>query len=361
MKRRWLFGMTVVVGCALLALEACSDDQAASVASDAGNDGTSQPLPDGGDAGPGPSSVDASEAASDGSTSGVTSFTVPAAGGSVDLPSAAGKITFTFPASAAGKAITLQQGAATALGWTAAQFLDVVKMGPDGTRFTDAVLVKFEKKELVGAVLSFAESGVKGPASPLFFNDTAGAFELRHFTALVISPPGKVCDSQGYNDSPASTLCSDAGTATTLRTIGCKGYSYCLLSAASCCVDPAVDSGTSCSVEQQKYGVTYTPTGSNGGANPWCDVDAGDWDGGPAGCAGGGGPSFSFTAAGGCKVANDCSTAGAGGYVMTCDGTTCACTNGPTQTSSFAQAAACDTGVTMRTAFVQKCNFPNQP
>ena len=167
--------------------------------------GTSQPLPDGGDAGPGPS-VDASEAASDGSTSGVTSFTVPAAGGSVDLPSAAGKITLTFRASAADKAITLQQGAATALGWTAAQFLDVVKMGSDGTRFTDAVLVKFEKKELVGAVLSFAESGAKAPASPLFFNDTASAFELRHFTALVISPPGKVCDSQGYNDSPASTL-----------------------------------------------------------------------------------------------------------------------------------------------------------
>ena len=127
------------------------------------------------------------------------------------------------------------------------------------------------------------------------------------------------------------------------------------------CVDPAVDSGTSCTLEQQKYDTTYTPTDSNGGANPWCDVDAGDWDGGSdAGCSGGGGPSFSFSASGGCRVANDCSSAGNGGYVMTCDGTTCACTTGPTATGTFAQGTSCDTGTTMRTAFVQKCTFPNQ-
>jgi hypothetical protein len=355
MKNRGLAAMTLVIGGAVLALQACGDDDnAARPTPDAGTEAPAQPPVDGG---PGPS-ADASEAAVDGSVPGVTSFTIPAAGGSVDVPSAAGKITFTFPASAAGKTITLQQGAATAIGWTAAQFLDVIKLGPDGARFADPVLVKIEKKDQVGAVLSFAESGAKGPASPLFWNATAGAFELRHFTALVISPPGKVCDSQGYQDNPASARCDDAGTATTFRAISCKGYSYCLLSAGYCCVDPAVDSGTGCSIEQQKYRVGYTPTGSNGGANPWCDVDAGDWDGGPAGC---GGPSFDFTPNGGCKVANDCSTAGAGGYVMTCDGTTCMCTNGATATGSFPQAASCDTGIAMRTAFVQKCDFPNQP
>ena len=351
MKKHVLAVMTVMAGGALFALQACGDDEVTSGTPDAGTE-TSFVATDG--AGPVP---DASEAAVDG---GAGSFTVPAAGGAVDVPSAAGKITFTFPASAAGKTVTFKQGADGDIGWPAGQFLDVITMGPDGTRFTDPVLVAFEKKALVGSVLTFGENGMKGPASPLPWNAAAGAFELRHFTALVISPPGKLCDSQGYSDNPDSGRCNDAGTATTFRAITCKGYSYCLITAAACCVDPAVDSGTSCTVEQQKYGITYTPTDSNGGGNPWCDVDAGDWDGGDAGCSGGGGPSFSFSASGGCKVANDCSTAGTGGYVMTCDGTTCTCTNGPTTTSTFAQATSCDTGTTMRTAFVQKCDFPNQ-
>jgi hypothetical protein len=44
---------------------------------------------------------------------------------------------------------------------------------------------------------------------------SAGGYEARHVTALDIVPPGKVCDSEGSTDTPASARCSGAGGAST--------------------------------------------------------------------------------------------------------------------------------------------------
>ena len=349
MKKRWFAFVTFAAGGGLLGLQACGDDVVSMGTPDASVDSPAS-IPDGA---PLPT-PDASEASAP--NGGVVSFTVPASGGSVDVPSAAGKLTFVFPASAAGKSLTFKQGSAGAVGGlTAGSFLDVISMGPDGARFSDPVLVKVEKKALVGAMLTFTESGAKGSPSALPFDKPLGGYQLRHFTALVIVPIGKVCDSEGYSDTPDSGRCSAAGSASTFRTIGCKGYSYCTLSAGACCIDPAVDSGTGCTVEQQIYSVTYSPTDSNGGQYPYCDSDAGDWDGGDAGCTG---VSFGlgYAANGGCYAGRSCPGAL---YEMSCNGTMCTCSVAGTPTSTFAQAVtSCDTGVTMQNAFIQRCNFP---
>ncbi|MDB4933215.1 MAG: hypothetical protein JWP87_187 [Labilithrix sp.] len=338
---------------ALGALGACGEDPAVGSPPDASADAqstdTGMPVPDGAvDGGPGDTGTDAG---------GAVTFTVPAGGGAVDFHGSATKITFTFPASAAGTTITLAPATPADIGWPAGQFAEVVQMGPEGTRFVDPVTVKPEKKGAVSAILSFAGTGTtKGPASPLTLAAVGDAFELRHFSALVIVPPGKLCDSEGYGTPvPNSPSCASAGAASTLRTVICKGLSYCVSIDARCCVDPN-DAGTGCTIEQQVYGVTYTPTGSNGGQYPYCEVDAGDWDGGASTCTPGVGFNYSFTANGGCTVLRDCSTV----YKMTCDGTTCTCSTDATTSGTFAQAASCDTTASMRTAYVQKCNLPGK-
>ncbi len=345
---RWPAIVTMTAAGGLLALGACSDDEKVGASETADASPGDARVTDS-DSGPG-QTVDASDGSVD--TSGLVTFTIPAAGGSVNVQGGATALAFTFPASAAGKTITLKPGSATDIGWPAGQFADVIEMGPDGERFADPIIVRPAKKELVAALLSFSETGMsKGPASPLPLNAAGDGFELRHFTSLVIVPPGKLCDSEGHSDTPDAGKCGDAGSATTLRQITCKGYSYCVLIEGACCVDPSVDSGTGCSLEQQRFGVSYKPTDSNGGSQPHCEVDAGDWDGGPTNCQGN--LNYAFAANGGCSVTRDCGPF----YSMTCNGTTCTCQKGA-QSATFTQTAACDTTATMRTAYVQKCNFP---
>lgn len=341
--RRFFVICGAIGAAACVVLQACGDDDVVTTKADAGS--PNPPVDSGGapDAPPGDAGRD----------SGGNTFTVPAGGGSFDFAGQSMKITFVFPASAAGKTITFALGTATDTGFPSATFSDVIKLAPNGERFSDPILVKPEKKELVGAVLTFAESPAKTPASAAEYSKTAGGYEVRHFTALVIAPPGKVCDSEGFSDTPASGRCSAAGAATTFRALTCKGYSYCVVSTGSCCVDPAVDSGTGCTVANQIYNIGFNPSDSNGGQYPYCDGDAGDWDGGDAGCAGPMGLSWSTD--GGCAGQNTCAL----DYNMGCNGTTCTCTRGGnTVTGTFAQGTACDNSATIRTAYVQKCNYP---
>ncbi len=344
MNKRWLGFFAMSTGVALVGLQACGDDEVLRATPDASTDTAPVPVP--ADTGP-PDMKDG------GVDSGVQTFTVPSGGGSIDVQGQSMKITFAFPASAAGKAITIALGAAADTGFPAGTFSDVIKLGPSGERFADPILVKPEKPNRVGSVLTFAQSGMKGPASAALYNASTGSYEMRHFTALVIAPPGKTCDSEGATDSPDSGRCP--ADASTFRQLTCKGFSYCVVSSGSCCIDPAVDSGPGCLVEQQVYSVSHQPYGSNGGQNPWCDGDAGDWDGGDAGCAGGLG--LTWTANGGCVAGRSC----ASNYDMSCNGTTCTCTKGGNVvTGTFAQGTTCDDSVTIRTSYVQGCNYPAQ-
>lgn len=353
MKRRWWI-VSLVLGSAagLLVLNACStEDAGAAAGSDASTDSGAGGNSDGG------TGSDSSTLDDAGKTKTV-SFTVPSGGGSIDVQGNAMKMSFTFPASAAGKAITFTPGAPTDIGWPAGQFAEVIKMEPDGERFVDPIVVKPEKPALVSAVLSFSNSSSKSPASPVPLNADGSGFELRHFSTLVVVSAGRLCDSEGYNDVPGDPFCAGAsGGRTSARTTTCKGYSYCLNVSVKCCVEPGRDGG-GCTWADRPLQGTQTPTDSNGGQYPYCDGTAGDWDGGDSGC---GNPkaNYYFRNTVGCVVGRyEC---GNRYYEMSCDGGACGCVDqgpAPVPGATFAQGATCDHTAAMRTAFVQKCNYP---
>lgn len=355
-KMNWVVGLSMASAAALAVLQACSSDDAPAPA--ATPDASTGPVgnPDG--SGPGPSDAGPG---SDAPTGSKVTFTVPAAGGSVDVSGKATKLTFTFPASAGGKTITLEPKSATDIGWPDGQFAEVIQMGPSGTRFDQPVLVKPEKKELVSAVLSFSGDGpAKGAASVLPLAANGEAFELRHFSSLVIVGPGRLCDSETSNDTPDAAYCAAEGTRTTQRRITCAGNSYCVNVSLLCCIDPAVDAGPGCTWADTRLSSTQTPTGSSGGQYPYCEGDAGDWDGGASNC---GAPLlYSWRAFPGCTTWRpECQGMPPGAYYLECDGGTCQCFtqfNNRVDGPSFPQGATCDNAANMRTEFVKKCNYP---
>jgi hypothetical protein len=332
-----------------LALQGCvGDDTTVEPKRDSGTDATvtpqnPQPPPPSGDGGPG----------TDGGGPGATtSYTVPAGGGTVTVQGASQPIALTFPASAAGVNVTITVSDPAAIGWGTGQFSDVLRLGPAGTRFADPVVVKPASK--ASLLFTFPDGTSKQTAEPVPFSASAAGYLLKHFSTLVLAPPGKYCDSEGYDDSPDSGRCDTDAGATTFRSLTCKSYTFCLVINGSCCVVPGTDAG-GCTTENQKYAFSYTPTEStNGGQYPYCVVDAGDWDGGDAGCSGGA-FGYQYGVDGGCSLSRQCAPS----YAMSCNGTGCTCAVGGNDSGAFTQGTTCDTAATMKTAYVQRCNFPS--
>jgi hypothetical protein len=121
-------------------------------------------------------------------------------------------------------------------------------------------------------------------------------------------------------------------------------------------VDPAVDSGAGCTWEDWPLRGTYQPTDSNGGQYPYCEADAGEWDGGVSACNGAQpAPFYSWQNDGiGCTMLRDCSTL----FRMQCDGGSCDCSTQGATTGTFAQGSVCDNTAAMRAGYVQNCNYP---
>lgn len=291
-------------------------------------------------------------------------FTVPPGGGTVDFAAGSMKVAFSFPASAGGKTITLAPAKAEDIGWPAGQFSEAIKLGPDGERFADPILVKPDNPELVSMLVSFGDGPEKGPASAVPLSADGSAFELHHFSTLVFLPPGRVCDSESHTDTADAPYCAAAsGGRTTMREIGCKGYSYCLHVTLKCCVAPG-ETRAGCTWADAPVLSTQTPTGSNGGLYPYCEGDPGDWDGGASGCLMPG-PLYSFRGGDHCEARRaECGSDFGGSYSLTCNATECRCTKiaqggaMPEQSAPFPKGATCDHVANMKAAFVQKCNFP---
>ncbi|HEY1533539.1 MAG TPA: hypothetical protein VGF76_05960, partial [Polyangiaceae bacterium] len=210
--------------------------------------------------------MEAAGAAGESSLNMVVNATIPAGGGNVPVALPSGQVvTFVFPASAAGKSVTLTPTDSTAIGWPAGQFSDVIKMEPNGTTFADPVVIKLASKDLL--VLDFSSSGARGPGEGLALNAAGDGLLLKHFSTLAVVPTGKSCDSaSGWNGTPNSASCESAGAATTSMDFGCKGYNFCEIIMAHCCVVPGA---TTCQEGDANVTVTYTESDGNG-SHPYC-------------------------------------------------------------------------------------------
>jgi hypothetical protein len=70
-------------------------------------------------------------------------YAVPSAGGSVMVSGKSGaQISFSFPASASGRMVTLTPTTASDIGRTDGQFAEVIRMEPDGSHFADPIVVR---------------------------------------------------------------------------------------------------------------------------------------------------------------------------------------------------------------------------
>ncbi len=224
---------------------------------DGGNDGG------GGGAGPG---------------GGVT-YSVPEGGGSVDVKTASGNVlTFEFPASAAGKTLTLTPSTATSIGW-GKQFDDVIRMEPDGTQFADPVRVKPSKKNLL--LLSFPNQASKSAGEGLPLAASGDALELSHFSTLVVVPPGSSCNTNsGWEVINGAVECQAFGAKSTYVGFGCTDHAYCLKINAHCCALPG---STECQLGdadlflqyQTGTGPSYCGPSDAGTDGPNCAIDTG--------------------------------------------------------------------------------------
>lgn len=203
------------------------------------------------------------------------SFEIPEEGGSVAVSLASGNtLTFTFPASAAGKTIELTPGSAEDLGWPEGQFKDVIHMEPDGLTFSDPVVLKPSQKDVL--VFSYPTSSKKGPAEGLELNEEGDGLLLHHFSSLAIVPAGMSCDGEsGWKATDDSPRCAAYKEASTYMQFNCAANSFCLSIQASCCTLPGSES---CELGNPMLTLRYEPTGSQGGAYPYCDAggDGGD-------------------------------------------------------------------------------------
>ena len=204
---------------------------------------------------------------------GPVTYTVPASGGSVSVQGAHTAITFAFPASAAGKTLTLTPALAASIGWSN-DFSDVIAMTPDGTTFIDPVVVTPASKQLL--VMSTATGSTKGVPEMLPLAPSGTGFLLTHFSSLAIVDPALSCDTtSGWESLANDPLCTKyGGAATTRLAFNCKAYKFCAIVAASCCVPPGT-TRTDCEIGDNNLYLATQSTDSSGGQYPYCGTDAG--------------------------------------------------------------------------------------
>ncbi len=267
----FLAGGVAMCGAFGLASEGCSsDDTAGPAQSDAALDTstkeTSSEASDkdsAADTGPG---VDASDSGDAGS--GVVTYTVPAAGGSVSVSGATTTLAFAFPASAAGKTVTLTSATPASIGWTN-EFTDVITLAPDGTTFTDPVIVKTADKRLF--LFSSPSGAGKQRLEALPLAPNGAGFELKHFSSIAVINPAQSCTStSGWNATANDPGCVRYGGANTTK-LGytCKALQFCQYIFATCCVTPGT-ARTDCQVGDNNLFVEYIPNAGDSASAAYC-------------------------------------------------------------------------------------------
>jgi len=237
----------------------------------------------------------------------------------VDVSTPSGNVlVFDFPASAAGVSVTLTPTTASSIGWPVGKFEDVIQMEPAGTTFADPVTLRPSSKDVL--VLDFPSTAIKSKPEPLELNATGDGVLLKHFSTLVIVPPGVSCDSQsGWQATPNAAECGSFGANTTRVTFACTSPVYCLDITAQCCA-PA--GATECKLGDPALALAFSPAGA--GQYAYCGAgDAGTGGsggsggttstGGTAGVAGSGGSGGTTSTGGSGGISGAGGGAGTGG------------------------------------------------
>jgi hypothetical protein len=229
-----------------------AEEDAGPDAADAGSDASVEPEPDAGS---------------------TVRYDVPADGGTLSVPLGDVMVSFSFPASAGGKAIAITPAEASDANLPdpslAGLMKFVLELEPDGSTFDDPIEVAFSD----GSLIAFSVTS-DGRFTPLPLASSGQALLLSHFSHLVVPLSSELCESSsGWTDNADSPRCSEAGAATTHRQFSCKNYRFCYVMSATCCVDPSSGSQADdgCSLGSPSLSLTFLRTGSNGGQYPYCD------------------------------------------------------------------------------------------
>jgi hypothetical protein len=253
-----------------LAWTACGDDTAVSkgdagtshASQDSGTPGADAGLDAGTDAG-----TDAALTTDAGAAAGSVTMKIPSSGGTVSITGSSGKpIAFEFPASAGGKTITLTPGKPEDLGWNKGDFSDVIKLEPDGTTFSDPVIVKPGSKDVL--VLTLPSSSTQSQPEGLALNATGDGLELSHFSTLVVVSASTSCGAtSGWTHAPESDArCTLAGYTDWLN-YACTSNPFCKELTAHCCAPPGAKA---CALGFNGLSVNYGPLAGTATPPSYC-------------------------------------------------------------------------------------------
>lgn len=169
---------------------------------------------------------------------GPVTYTVPEGGGTVGVVAKGGeRYEFEFPASAAGRTVTLTPAGSSVPGWPDGQFANAIRMSPDGEQFSDPVIVRPENRSMI--LLHFRGSDSRATPVLLWPDPAREGLELRHFSTLA-GFPGSSCKAPSIWDlapacCPLDSMCP---TASTLVSVTCTTGDGCLRVDVSCCTLP---------------------------------------------------------------------------------------------------------------------------
>ena len=203
----------------------------------------------------------------DASSGGVV-YTVPSNGGQVTVHATSELVVgFAFPASAAGATLTLTPVDPASAGWSTSDFATVIKMEPEGTQFTDPIVVTGP------SVLMATFPAAAGPTAPTWLPlapDGSGALLYRS-AALGVVPQS--CGAFGYAKDDTSCAQTYSGNGVSY-TMTCALPHLCSAVTVRCCDGQGLLAD--CAFGSVDVAVTATPLASPGDA--YCPVV----DGGPA-------------------------------------------------------------------------------
>jgi hypothetical protein len=169
-------------------------------------------------------------------------------------------LKFAFPASAAGKRVSLQIVDDATLGLDG-KFPHLVEMLPHGLTFDPPVLVTPDWSNTVPVLRTFANAAASSKPDVLSIAADLAAFELPHFSYISAEGIDFACPFAGSDVFGISKLCKSTQHE---QWIYCDNMQECRAIRAHCCVDIVGNKNLSCTelLEYVHTPINYSPCGN---------------------------------------------------------------------------------------------------